>query len=55
MDGSYLCFFPNSLIYYIVILDDLLLDCVCQVLHARILLLEVDVAKTAVEQHFARV
>jgi len=38
-----------------VVLDDLLLGRVCQILHARLFLLEIDVAEAAVEEDLARV
>lgn len=55
MVGSYLCLLVNGLVDDVVILDDLLLDRVGQVLHTGVLLLQVDVAQAAVEEHLARV
>lgn len=55
MNVTYIGFLTNSIIDHIVIFNNLLLDCKCQVLHTSLLLLEVDVAETTVEEYFARV
>ena len=54
-NGPYLCLLPDGLINDIVVLDNLLLDSVGQVLQTSLLLLQVDVAQTSVEEDFARV
>lgn len=51
----YLCFLTNGLIDDVVVWHNLLLGRKRQVLQTSISLLQVDVAKTAVEQHLARV
>lgn len=48
-----LCLFLNSLVDYVVILDNLFLDGIRQILHTRFLLLQVDVAQSTVEQDLA--
>lgn len=50
---KYLCFFSDGLVDDVVILDHLLLHSVRQVLQTSIFLLQVDVAKTTVEQNLA--
>lgn len=52
---AYLCFFSDSLIDDVVILDNLFFHGVRQILQTCVLLLQVDIAKTAVKQYFARV
>lgn len=55
LGSTYLCFFPNSLVDHVVVLDDLFLDRIAQILHTGFLLLEVDVAQATVEENLARV
>lgn len=52
---TYLGLLADGLVNDIVVLDDLLLHGVREILHTSILLLQVDVAQTAVEQDFTGV
>lgn len=52
---AYLGLFTNGLINHIMIGDDLLLCGEIQVLHSSVLLLQIDVAQTTIEEHFAGV
>ena len=53
--NPYLCLLPDGLVNHVVIWDDLLLGGEGQILHSSVLLLEVDVAQTTVEEDLARV
>jgi hypothetical protein len=52
---SYLGLFPDCLINDVVVLDNLLLHGIGQILQTGLLLLQVDVAETSIEQNLTRV
>jgi hypothetical protein len=55
IEHAYLCLLTDGLINDVVVLHDLLLDCIRQVLHTSVFLLQIDVTQATVEENLAGV